>query len=93
MDLLGGRDRAPAGDGASARGIVPCHRAWHVVARAGDELAPTARLFLTHLTATPSAHGDDASASSTRPEPVATSVLGPPRANVVLGTMTEGAEE
>jgi len=28
-------------------------RAWHVVARAGDELAPTARLFLSHLVRPP----------------------------------------
>lgn len=28
---------------------VPRHRAWHLVARAGDELDPTARLFLSHL--------------------------------------------
>lgn len=34
------------GDGGS---IVPRHRAWHLVARAGDELPPKARLFLSHL--------------------------------------------
>lgn len=28
---------------------VPRYRAWHLVARAGDELDPTARLFLAHL--------------------------------------------
>ncbi len=30
---------------------LPRRRAWHLVARAGDELPPTARLFVEHLTA------------------------------------------
>ena len=38
-------------DGASGDAVhaVPRHRAWHLVARSGDELDPTARLFLSHL--------------------------------------------
>lgn len=36
---------------------IPLRRAWHMVARAGDELAPTAQLLLAHV-ATPSP-GDD----------------------------------
>ena len=40
--------RTASGSGG-AESIVPRHRAWHVAARAGDELPPTARLFLSHL--------------------------------------------
>jgi len=32
---------------------LPRHRAWHLVCRAGEELAPTAGLFLAHVTADP----------------------------------------
>ena len=32
---------------------LPRHRAWHVVSRAGEELAATAELFLAHVTADP----------------------------------------
>ena len=32
---------------------LPRHRAWHLVSRADEELAPTAGLFLTHVTADP----------------------------------------
>jgi LysR family transcriptional regulator, low CO2-responsive transcriptional regulator len=32
---------------------VPRQRAWHLVVRSGEELPPTARLFLEHLTAPP----------------------------------------
>jgi LysR family transcriptional regulator, low CO2-responsive transcriptional regulator len=32
---------------------LPRHRAWHLVSRAGEELAPTAGLFLAHVTADP----------------------------------------
>lgn len=31
---------------------LPRHRAWHLVARAGDELPATASLFVNHLTGT-----------------------------------------
>ncbi|HEV3401343.1 MAG TPA: LysR substrate-binding domain-containing protein [Acidimicrobiales bacterium] len=44
--------RCPAAGTAPDGGresIVPRQRAWHLVARAGDELPPTARLFLTHI--------------------------------------------
>ncbi|MGI9032786.1 MAG: LysR substrate-binding domain-containing protein [Acidimicrobiales bacterium] len=38
---------------------VPRRRAWHAVARSGDELAPTARLFLSHLAQSGAGeHGD-----------------------------------
>jgi LysR family transcriptional regulator, low CO2-responsive transcriptional regulator len=30
---------------------LPRHRAWHLVSRAGEDLAPTAELFLSHVTA------------------------------------------
>ncbi|MGI8776537.1 MAG: LysR substrate-binding domain-containing protein, partial [Acidimicrobiales bacterium] len=36
---------------------IPLRRAWHMVARAGDELAPTAQLLLAHVAA--SSPGDD----------------------------------
>ena len=32
---------------------LPRHRAWHLVSRADEELAPTAGLFLSHVTADP----------------------------------------
>lgn len=32
---------------------LPRHRAWHLVSRAGEELSPTAGLFLAHVTADP----------------------------------------
>lgn len=32
---------------------LPRHRAWHVVSRADEDLAPTAGLFLSHVTADP----------------------------------------
>ena len=32
---------------------LPRHRAWHLVSRAGEDLAPTAGLFLSHVTADP----------------------------------------
>jgi len=32
---------------------LPRHRAWHLVSRAGEELAPTAGLFLSHVAADP----------------------------------------
>jgi len=32
---------------------LPRHRAWHLVSRAGEDLAPTAGLFLAHVTADP----------------------------------------
>ncbi len=38
---------------------LPRQRAWHVVARAGDELAPTARLFLSHLVRPPGSTDED----------------------------------
>ena len=56
--LLGGAADSDGGDGTT-RGIVPRHRAWHLVARTGDELAPTARLFLTHLTTAGAGRIDD----------------------------------
>ena len=44
---------APTATAPPARRIVPRHRGCHLVARAGDELAPTAGLCLTHLTTAP----------------------------------------
>jgi len=38
---------------------LPRRRAWHVVARTGDVLAPTARPFLSHLVRPPGADGGD----------------------------------
>jgi DNA-binding transcriptional LysR family regulator len=32
---------------------LPRHRAWHLVSRSGEDLAPTAGLFLSHVTADP----------------------------------------
>jgi LysR family transcriptional regulator, low CO2-responsive transcriptional regulator len=32
---------------------LPRHRAWHLVSRAGEDLAPTAELFLSHVIADP----------------------------------------
>jgi len=38
---------------------LPRRRAWHVVSRSGDELAPTARLFLSHLVRPPESADED----------------------------------
>jgi DNA-binding transcriptional LysR family regulator len=51
--------RAQHGRGSQEESMVPRHRAWHLVARAGDELPPTARLFLSHLAGPGATRKDD----------------------------------
>ncbi len=51
--------RAEVAHDGGRESIVPHQRAWHLVARAGDELPPTARLFLTHLAGPHAPRRDD----------------------------------